>query len=574
MSNLVSSSGQVITFYSYKGGTGRSMALANVGILLAQKWSNDRNVLLIDWDLEAPGLHRFFENNLVEKTNIETKPGLIDFFSEFRNQLETISDEKVEAECQRVLESIDFDSFISRTTISSLYLMTAGRFDETYPSRVNSFNWESFFNRFPWAIRKFAEYLSKKYQYILIDSRTGITDTSGICTTLLPEKLVVVFTPNNQSLTGVLELIRNATEYRKQSDDLRPLIVFPLVSRVEPSEPKLREDWRLGNVGKKIKGYQQQFETLLKSVYDLPNCNLKKYFDEVQIQQAPHYAYGEEIAVLVERASDRFSLTRSYENLTQRLVFLGSPWESLKIESEIEEFDKSRSDNLNITKKSKLRIFLSYASADIEKVQDLYERLVKDGFDPWLDKRNLLPGQDWTLEIRKAVKDADVMIVCLSRTAVRKEGYVQKELRYALDMTDELPEGSIFIIPIRLEETEVPAQLKYLHWVDYFSEAKEYGYRQMVLALNQRAKSLGISTEFSKGLELSDPLTHLEWDILRLAADGKSSSGIAKELGFADSTIRSKLKEIYRSIDAKTPTQAVEWFKQNAPKFGFPPIPE
>src|SRR6185436_2734341 len=71
--------GKIITFYSYKGGTGRSMALANVGWILA---AAGERVLVIDWDLEAPGLHRYFRPFLEDQELLKTR-GLIDFFSEF-----------------------------------------------------------------------------------------------------------------------------------------------------------------------------------------------------------------------------------------------------------------------------------------------------------------------------------------------------------------------------------------------------------------------------------------------------------------------------------------------------------
>ena len=226
------SSGQIFTFYSYKGGTGRSMALANVGVLLAQKWSQSRNVLLIDWDLEAPGLHQFFDDRLLGNVDFESQLGLIDLFYEFKRRLDSLDEAKAELGAGQVIHELDLDNYLIRTSVPSLYLMTAGRFDKAYSSKVNSFSWEDLFNRFPSGYSHVCQSLARRYRYVLVNSRTGVTDTSGICTTLLPEKLVLVFTPNKQSLTGILDLIGNATEYRKQSDDLRPLIVFPLVSRV------------------------------------------------------------------------------------------------------------------------------------------------------------------------------------------------------------------------------------------------------------------------------------------------------------------------------------------------------
>lgn len=138
-----------------------------------------------------------------------------------------------------------------------------------------------------------------------------------------------------------------------------------------------------------------------------------------------------------------------------------------------------------------MRVFICHASEDKPAVRDLYFRLRAAGFAPWLDEENLLPGQDWTVEIRKAVRGADVVLVCLSRKAVTKSGYVQKELGFALDVAEEQPEGTIFLIPVRLEECEVPERLKRWQWVDIFSlTGTEWrGYRKLISSLHERAQA-------------------------------------------------------------------------------------
>src|SRR3972149_1061644 len=96
----------------------------------------------------------------------------------------------------------------------------------------------------------------------------------------------------------------------------------------------------------------------------------------------------------------------------------------------------------------KLKVFLCHSKDDKPKVRELYLRLVADGFDAWLDEEKLAPGQDWDLEIRRAVRETDVVVVCLSNGSVTKAGYVQKEIRFALDVANEQPEDAIFIIPV------------------------------------------------------------------------------------------------------------------------------
>lgn len=329
------------------------MALANVACLLARQESHEDAVLIIDWDLEAPGLHQYFDKQLssLGKPNtrakqLESKLGLIDFFTQLDHATPTElpqtgeDEEKLAARC---LDSIELDDFIIRTDISGLTLMKAGRFDDGYASRVSTFNWEGLYNRSPNLIPLLAERLSERFRYVLIDSRTGLTDTSGICTMLMPEKLIVVFTPNHQSLSGVKDLIRQATTYRRQSEDLRPLLIFPLPSRIELSELERKKEWRFGNEEKGIEGYQPLFESLFRELYGLPKCDLNAYFDEVQIQQLPPYAYGEVIASLVERGSERLSLTKAYSQFMEILFYSDAPWTATP-ELSLEEASKARAE--------------------------------------------------------------------------------------------------------------------------------------------------------------------------------------------------------------------------------------
>jgi len=138
----------------------------------------------------------------------------------------------------------------------------------------------------------------------------------------------------------------------------------------------------------------------------------------------------------------------------------------------------------------RLKVFLCHASDDKAEVRNLYQRLSADQIQPWLDEENLLAGQDWNTEIRTAVKDSDVVVVCLSKVTINKSGYVQKEIKHALDIADEKPEGIVFIIPLKLEECEIPDRLSQWQWVNYFEER---GYERLIKALRSRAASLGLA---------------------------------------------------------------------------------
>ncbi len=147
-----------------------------------------------------------------------------------------------------------------------------------------------------------------------------------------------------------------------------------------------------------------------------------------------------------------------------------------------------------MTQPRKLRVFLCHASQDKPIVRQLYQRLlVEDWIDPWLDEERLLPGQDWNLEIEKAVESSDAVIVCVSNLSVSKEGYVQKELRQVLRIAEEKLDGAIFILPVRLDDCAIPRQVREIQFLDYFPESKrDPAYEKLKLSLKIRKDALRI----------------------------------------------------------------------------------
>lgn len=119
-------------------------------------------------------------------------------------------------------------------------------------------------------------------------------------------------------------------------------------------------------------------------------------------------------------------------------------------------------------------VFISYAKEDIRIVEELYTFLVNKGYRVWLDKHDLIPGQDWEVEIHKVIENADFFVACLSTNSVSKRGYVQTELKKGLDVLKQFPEDQIYLIPLRIEECEVPSSLKTKQWLDWSApNAKE-----------------------------------------------------------------------------------------------------
>lgn len=171
--------------------------------------------------------------------------------------------------------------------------------------------------------------------------------------------------------------------------------------------------------------------------------------------------------------------------------------------------------------KDKSQIFLSYAYEDREKVLEIAKELSKAGYQSWMDVQNLLPGQNWEIVIRKALEESKFILLFLSKNSIRKERYLQKEIKSALRLAEHKPEGTIFIIPIRLEPIEIPDYLKHIQVLDLdkphsknweklllvLKEGEEFGeeefenLRKSVVNVKQPKKHIFVAMPFADDLE-------------------------------------------------------------------------
>lgn len=227
-----------ITFYSYKGGVGRTMALANIAWRLADKHA--LRVLVVDWDLEAPGLHTFFG---FEQAELARARGVLDFFIDWREAME--SDAPAPPDVRGSLLPVTRRPYAPRN--GSLSLLTAGRMDEAFESRLASFDWRSFYkeHRGAAAVETLREQLSESADMVLIDSRTGLTDAGGICTIQIPDGVVLMTVANEQSLRGIKQIARGIVDAPEEARAGRGAPTLWLsVSRVSiVEETILTERW-------------------------------------------------------------------------------------------------------------------------------------------------------------------------------------------------------------------------------------------------------------------------------------------------------------------------------------------
>lgn len=216
--------GTVITFYSYKGGVGRSFTLANVAVLLA-RWGY--RVLTVDWDLEAPGLHHYFAPVLPRAP----EGGVIDLAYDFMAGQSSPAAHAVPLKIEQGVVA----------------LLAAGRQDDAYTGRVQAIDWEDLYgNGFATFLERCRSEWTENYDFVLIDSRTGISDIGGICTAQLPDRLVVVFTANEQSVAGAVSIAQRADRARDRLPyDRQRHLVLPILSRLDNRvEYQRAEFWR------------------------------------------------------------------------------------------------------------------------------------------------------------------------------------------------------------------------------------------------------------------------------------------------------------------------------------------
>ncbi|GCD97541.1 FxSxx-COOH system tetratricopeptide repeat protein [Embleya hyalina] len=295
-------SGTVVTFYSYKGGTGRTMALANVAWILA---SRGKRVLVVDWDLESPGLHRYFHPYLIDK-RLEDTRGVLDMIRAFAKVVGSEASTDAMIEASRIAESrvdgcavkVDRD-FPDGGLIRFL---GPGRQNHEYAATLAGFNWADFCESphgigFLDALR---EDMRASYDYALIDSRTGLNDIAGICTTLLPDTVVDGFTLNEQAIDGGVNVARSIA---RQAE--RPLRILPVPMRVEDDEKDKLEA-----------GRDHARERFAEFLAEYSEAERTKYWGEVEIPYKAFYAYEETLATLGDRPLQEGSLLAAYERLT------------------------------------------------------------------------------------------------------------------------------------------------------------------------------------------------------------------------------------------------------------------
>ncbi|MEV0093104.1 FxSxx-COOH system tetratricopeptide repeat protein [Streptomyces sp. NPDC050738] len=302
--------GRIITFYSYKGGTGRTMALANTAWILA---ANGKRVLAVDWDLEAPGLHRFF-HPFLDPSTLGATTGVIDLITEYAwaatSPVPRPDDwHRDYARIQQHAVSLTPEALgWEFPDGGTLDFVSAGRQNREYSATVSTFDWDNFYDRlggghFFDALR---DDMKANYDYVLIDSRTGLSDIADICTVHLPDVLVDCFTLSDQSIDGAASVARQIDE---RYSSIRSIQILPVPMRIDEGE---KEKADAGRALARLK-----FDRLPRG---LSAEESTAYWGAVEIPYRPYYAYEETLATFGDEAGLTNSLLSAFERLVAEVT--------------------------------------------------------------------------------------------------------------------------------------------------------------------------------------------------------------------------------------------------------------
>jgi hypothetical protein len=421
------------------------MALANVAWALA---SNGKRVAAVDFDLEAPGLPRFFAPFLDAGT-LASVPGVIDLFTDFTEGSISSQIPSIEAGFR---DPLNLDQYTIRLRWEfpaggALDLIPAGRPGASYARNVTRFDWNEFYARFGGFdfVESLKRMLKENYDYVLIDSRTGINETSGICTVQMPDILVVLFTLNRQAIDGVARVAESVETQQANVARDPKLRVFPITTRVE-----LAEKEKLDRARDRVK------MTFSRFLWHLPSATHAQYWSDVEMLYYPYYAYEETLCAFVDRPGSRSSMLASIERISAYLTD-GSVEQIAEIDDAkrlpvLEAFEQGSFRAMEETARSPIErtCFISYSSRDDDFAKKLDGDLRQRGVKCWFAPRDLPIGAKTRHGIDEAIRTHDRMIIILSEHSIRSS-WVEKEVETAFER--EAATGQTILMPIRLDSS-------------------------------------------------------------------------------------------------------------------------
>jgi formylglycine-generating enzyme required for sulfatase activity len=414
------------------------MALANIAVLLAQ-WRY--KILIADWDLEAPGLEYFFKDYL----NLEAvtqQMGIIDLLNHVSN-----NESEQPPNWRDSLINVSLPDIKEGT----LQLITAGKRDEMYFNKVRNLDMNTFYieKNGGFFVENLRNEWKQAYDFVLIDSRTGITDYGGICTIQLPDILALLFTAMEQSLKGVIEVAKKAfTARQKLPVDRLRLVSIPIPSKFDTQkEFEISQEWL------------NRFSSELHGLYAdwLPRSFKRRDILEItKIPYVPYFSFGEKLAVLEQGTNDPVGLGYAYENLAALLANNLEYLELLKDDRDLYIWKASKKEA-----EGKSGIFISYSHKDEVWKDRLVSHLgvlQQEVFlDVW-DDRRIGAGEDWYQKIKEAIIRARVAVLLVSADFLTSKFIRSKEIPSLLERMDR---EELRIYPVIIK----PCAWKHVKWL-------------------------------------------------------------------------------------------------------------
>jgi tetratricopeptide (TPR) repeat protein len=467
-------SGEIITFFSYKGGTGRTMALANVAWILA---SQGKRVLVVDWDLDSPGLHRFFHPFLNDELFSAT-PGVMEMLSDFARAATQNPDRNAPGWHERYARVLPHAISLDWPfpDAGTLDIISAGRQGNSYAALVAGFQWDNFYNRlgggaFFTAMR---DDMRRNYDYTLIDSRTGLSDIAGICTVRFPDIVVNCFTLSGQSIDGAAAVARSIGELEEN----RTIQILPVPMRVEDGEQaKLEVGRALART--KFVGYPRGLSIEAAA----------RYWGEIEVPYKPFYAYEETLATFGDEPHLASSMLAAFERLTG--VITGgrirelAPMPEERRKRYAAAFERRKPFNPP-------DVFLSYAPEDRSWADWVSHVLEQSGIRVVAQGTGFAAGANVQAEVRRAVGMSGCTLVLLSGAYLRSSQSKVVWETLAAAESDRVAEP---LIPIRIGEVRLNPPFDAWNAVDLSRMSEDRAVEVLLRAVGHTPESLVLETK-------------------------------------------------------------------------------
>jgi MinD-like ATPase involved in chromosome partitioning or flagellar assembly len=460
--------GKIVTFYSFKGGAGRTMALANTAWIMA---SNGLKVLAVDWDLDSPGLHKYL-HPFLDPATITATPGIIDLINDYAwaatGGEERSADWHVQyAQILRHAISVNWHDFPEGGTLD---FVSAGRQNRDYSSAVASIDWDNFYERLGGG--QFFEALrasmKENYDYTLIDSRTGLSDIADICTVHLPDILVDCFTLSDQSMEGAAAVARNLD----QRYHYRKIKVLPVTMRVDDAEKaKLDAGRALARV---------KFD---RFPVGLTEDESRQYWASLEIPYKAFYAYEEVLASFGDAPGSPLSLLAAFERLTSVITDgLVKQLPPLAEETRLRYLDAFTRRHLPPPGD----IYLSYVPEDRIWADWITAVLAREGFRVLMADQGAVPGGNAKQEAVRAAASTSRTIAVVSAAYLRSPQ--ARGVWEAVTAND--PAGTARrLIPVRVGEVRVNSPFAERTVVDLTKRDAAQATEELLQALDRPPKA-------------------------------------------------------------------------------------